>query len=123
MVGGALRCLGSSQRLRSRYGHGFQIELGMALPPPESISSQAAAIVTASGKAIPANSSAEDLTLTRTELMNVFTALSADHWKERVHPDKSGAELHLAMESNGNISVKYLSCKYFLNWLCPNLFS
>jgi ATP-binding cassette subfamily A (ABC1) protein 1 len=29
MVGGVLRCLGSAQRLRTRYGHGYQIEIGM----------------------------------------------------------------------------------------------
>jgi ATP-binding cassette, subfamily A (ABC1), member 3 len=32
MVGGVLRCLGSSQRLRTKYGHGFQIEIGMMIP-------------------------------------------------------------------------------------------
>ena len=32
MVGGVLRCLGSSQRLRSKYGHGYQIEIGMVIP-------------------------------------------------------------------------------------------
>ena len=37
MVGGVLRCLGSSQRLRSKYGHGFQIEIGMVIPSAEDI--------------------------------------------------------------------------------------
>jgi ATP-binding cassette, subfamily A (ABC1), member 3 len=37
MVGGVLRCLGSSQRLRTKYGHGFQIEIGMAIPSAEDI--------------------------------------------------------------------------------------
>jgi ATP-binding cassette, subfamily A (ABC1), member 3 len=32
MVGGVLRCLASSQRLRSKYGHGYQIEIGMVIP-------------------------------------------------------------------------------------------
>ena len=27
MVGGVLRCLGSTQRLRTRYGHGYQVRL------------------------------------------------------------------------------------------------
>ena len=35
MVGGVLRCLGSSQRLRSKYGHGFQFEIGMIIPSAE----------------------------------------------------------------------------------------
>jgi ABC-type multidrug transport system ATPase subunit len=37
MVGGVLRCLGSSQRLRSKYGHGFQFEIGMVIPAAELI--------------------------------------------------------------------------------------
>ena len=32
MVGGVLRCLGSSQRLRSKYGHGYQLEVGLHIP-------------------------------------------------------------------------------------------
>eukprot|EP00605_Chrysophyceae_sp_TOSAG23-4_P000940 GSChrysophyteH1.ASY1.ANO1.1040.1 assembled CDS len=32
MVGGVLRCLGSAQRLRSKYGNGYQLEIGMTLP-------------------------------------------------------------------------------------------
>ncbi|CAM9287239.1 unnamed protein product [Heterosigma akashiwo] len=32
MVGGRLRCLGSAQRLKSRFGLGFQLELGLRLP-------------------------------------------------------------------------------------------
>ena len=38
MVGGVLRCLGSSQRLRSKYGHGFQFEIGMVIPSAELVS-------------------------------------------------------------------------------------
>lgn len=32
MVGGKLKCLGSSQRLRSRYGHGYQMEVSYQIP-------------------------------------------------------------------------------------------
>ena len=45
MVGGTLRCLGSTQRLRSKYGHGFQIEFGFVVPSDDEISSQVNAIV------------------------------------------------------------------------------
>jgi ATP-binding cassette subfamily A (ABC1) protein 3 len=37
MVGGILRCLGSSQHLRDRFGHGIQIEMGLNLPAIEQI--------------------------------------------------------------------------------------
>jgi len=45
MVGGTLRCLGSTQRLRSKYGHGFQIEFGFVVPSDDEISSQVNAFV------------------------------------------------------------------------------
>ena len=32
MVGGTMRCLGSTQHLRSRYGMGYQVEVGLAKP-------------------------------------------------------------------------------------------
>jgi len=35
MVGGQLRCLGSSQHLKSRFGLGFQLEVGARLPSEE----------------------------------------------------------------------------------------
>lgn len=47
MVGGTLRCLGSTQRLRSKYGHGFQIEFGFVVPSDEDLSSYVASIATA----------------------------------------------------------------------------
>ena len=37
MVGGVLRCLGSGQRLRSRYGKGFQIEVRLKNPTDEEV--------------------------------------------------------------------------------------
>ena len=40
-VGGALRCLGSAQRLRSNYGHGYQIEVGFVIFTPEQIEERA----------------------------------------------------------------------------------
>jgi hypothetical protein len=32
LVGGRLRCLGSAQRLKSRFGMGYQLEVSLALP-------------------------------------------------------------------------------------------
>ena len=40
-VGGALRCLGSGQRLRSIYGRGYQIEVGFIIFTPEQIEERA----------------------------------------------------------------------------------
>ena len=45
MVGGVLRCLGSSQRLRTKYGHGYQIEIGMVIPLADAIAAQVTADV------------------------------------------------------------------------------
>ena len=38
MVGGKIRCLGSTQRLRNLYGHGYQIEMSFRMPTEADIS-------------------------------------------------------------------------------------
>ena len=45
MVGGVLRCLGSAQRLRSKYGSGYQLEIGMVLPTSGNIEELGAQIL------------------------------------------------------------------------------
>jgi ABC-type multidrug transport system ATPase subunit len=49
MVGGKLRCLGSSQRLRNQYGHGYQIEINLAIPTGDTMNSLCKNIVRMSG--------------------------------------------------------------------------
>jgi len=51
MVGGVMRCLGSTQRLRTRYGHGYQIELTMVIPDAGSLAAMEQAFAAQTGGA------------------------------------------------------------------------
>lgn len=45
MVGGVVRCLGSTQRLRTTYGKGYQIEFDITVPDVVSTSAKCASMV------------------------------------------------------------------------------
>ncbi|CAN0204569.1 unnamed protein product, partial [Phaeothamnion confervicola] len=49
MVGGRLRCLGSSQHLKSRFGQGFQLEATLAYPTGEEIAAAEQRLLAAAG--------------------------------------------------------------------------
>ena len=40
MVDGALRCLGPTQRLRSRYGIGYEVDMNLAPPDPADVAAR-----------------------------------------------------------------------------------
>lgn len=109
MVGGVLRCLGSSQHLRSLYGHGFQLEFGMVLPSSDQIQQQAQALAQAAGKTVQDTHALLDLNLTRSEVTAAFTALGLQQWVDRINLQGSGVDLVNAFETNGSVSCKYLS--------------
>ena len=103
MVGGVLRCLGSSQRLRTKYGHGFQIEIGMMIPSAESIANQSVSICDTLGSATPFNplDTDGDIAIKQADLETAFTSLNKANWMSRVAVGASGAELMTTMQSNG----------------------
>jgi energy-coupling factor transporter ATP-binding protein EcfA2 len=92
MVGGVLRCLGSTQRLRSRNGHGYQIEIGLAIPDPAAIAALAAAILAAvHAPSVPAaDTDTGTGTVSKANLPRVFEALSRPHWAATVAAEDAG---------------------------------
>lgn len=58
MVGGKLKCLGPSQRLRSRYGHGYQIEVSFCIPDEQVVGNLVATIISSSQTTVPETASA-----------------------------------------------------------------
>jgi energy-coupling factor transporter ATP-binding protein EcfA2 len=104
MVGGVLRCLGSSQRLRSRYGHGYQIEIGMVLAKPSEIEAMTIDILSAIG--ITAQDT--NIYITQAQVEQAFAAKGVAHWSERLTPTGSGAELLASLPS--------LSVQHFAAW-------
>lgn len=119
MVGGTLRCLGSAQRLRSKYGHGYQIEIGMVLPSPEEVQQQCRSILSALNINAPvdiesggvSDGKTSEQSLSREQLMQAFAALGVPQWQQRVNFESSGADLQAALDSTNSVSVKHLACK------------
>jgi ABC-type multidrug transport system ATPase subunit len=61
MVGGRLRCLGSSQHLKSTHGSGFQLDIKLKHPPKEAVSAILESINRAQHKAGSASKDTGDL--------------------------------------------------------------
>lgn len=105
MVGGVLRCLGSAQKLRSRYGNGFQLEFSLKLPNATDISAKSTEILTLLQKA------GEDARLTQQELFSVFGRLGKAQWVEQVSHDGTGNDLQASLDAN-----TWVACKHLASW-------
>lgn len=104
MVGGVLRCLGSSQRLRSNYGHGYQIEIGMAIPLLEFQQSRIDSIC----GALQVSPNGDYIITTVSSLSSVFDSLGKPQWKDRLGVTGSAAELVATLP---NLAVKHFACE------------
>ena len=122
MVGGVLRCLGSAQRIRSKYGRGYQIEFGMILPTAAAIDTlsqkilsfaQANASQIVSGDKPTSEQTViniVDRTLNKDQLMQVFRSeLGKSDWIARLTPTGSGADLLATVQGDSVVDVKQVS--------------
>ena len=109
MVGGVLRCLGSSQHLKSKYGHGYQMEMSFVIPRQESIDEESSLIMNklASLRATTnINESAEQQHLTRGDIEDVLKAVQRPELISRIAPGASGNEIDLLLRTNGSVEVR-----------------
>ena len=74
MVSGQLRCLGSTQRLRSLYGLGFYLEVGLHVPPPPEVDAACALLLGPSGclHGIPGAAAGGELVLEKAMLQRLL---------------------------------------------------
>jgi energy-coupling factor transporter ATP-binding protein EcfA2 len=106
MVGGVLRCLGSSQRLKSKYGHGYQLEISLAIPASEDIENRAGYIRSALQGA-PSPLLSDETNLTRDQVLTVLTVMSKEDWKSRVAAYQSGQDINMALTTLGFVDIKH----------------
>ncbi len=111
MVGGVLRCLGSAQRLRARYGHGFQIEIGLALPTSAENEAKEKELFNLLGKKTVL---ASEITITKDEVWRLLDACNKSFWKERLSHTGSGSEIIGTIENLGSVSLKVFTAWYIL---------
>lgn len=106
MVGGVLRCLGSAQRLRSKYGAGYQIEIGLVVPDAQLVSTKATEILSLLQKTVGVDGDAH---LTRGEMERVFAIYQRTQWSLQVKTDGTGNDLQASFDANNWVSVKHLA--------------
>ena len=118
MVGGVLRCLGSGQRLRSQYGRGYQLELGLMVPDSEIIHEQATKML----KALKKSLEEFDVLVTRAELETIFKSFGVfDNWINRLSYTESGADLMASFESSKHVTLKHLASWMILESSVDNI--
>jgi ATP-binding cassette, subfamily A (ABC1), member 3 len=112
MVGGTLRCLGSSQRLRSLYGLGFQIEMGLAIPGTAAVEEEMKSIMSALDQG---SDVVVEASLNRSALLTAFTARQQNGWAARLDPQHSGADLQASLDNGGSVSLRHFACEFCLS--------
>ncbi|CAM9229777.1 unnamed protein product [Phaeothamnion confervicola] len=100
MVGGRLRCLGSSQHLKSRFGDGHQMEVSVRPPATAEIDSalSAMAVATTAGAVAPSG-----LQINKDQLPVVLAAAGHGDLAAEISATGRGATLHATMTGRGAV--------------------
>jgi hypothetical protein len=126
MVGGVMRCLGSAQRLRNKYGNGYQIEIGMVVPSPLAIEDFGKSILATLGIAAATAKSMvpkpgeedtfievdviRDNQLSAEDVRRLFASpLGHKDWSARLSPTGNGADLLAGLEGSGFVYMKQVA--------------
>jgi len=140
MVGGKLKCLGPSQRLRNRYGHGYQIEINFTIPDENKIAELSsmihrvsgllgartatatatatansprnlAVVATSSLPSVPLMSGENEPEINKVQLFNSFAASGKTDWGNRITATGSGSELFSVLENSTTVGIRLVA-----NW-------
>lgn len=119
MVNGQLRCLGTSQHLKNRFGQGFELEIMTDLPAREAVSAQLAQLRTTAPQVVSSGSddhAAMAITLADTSLC---AALGRPDRAPLIDRGDSGSSLRqaAAASDDGRIGA-LLFCEW---WLCEDI--
>merc|ERR1711871_1278666 len=114
MVGGVMRCLGSAQRLRTKYGKGYQTEIGVELPTHDDIVKVSKELTASLGKGEMNEEQLHDAMVTDAEIKACFNSLKKEQWIERLTATGSGSDLVNACSSTGGASLKHFASWYIL---------
>jgi ATP-binding cassette, subfamily A (ABC1), member 3 len=103
MVGGVMKCLGSSQHLRSRYGLGYQMEILFEIPDDAVVAEISSALRTAAE--LPENASG----LTEAQMKAAFEGCRYSAWLERITATGTGLDVRIALDNNGEVTLNHLA--------------
>mmetsp|Transcript_6325 Transcript_6325/g.7912 ORF Transcript_6325/g.7912 Transcript_6325/m.7912 type:complete len:1988 (-) Transcript_6325:343-6306(-) len=104
MVGGRLRCLGAAQHLKTRFGLGFQLEIGLRLPNETEVSE----VVNRISQGVER--------LDRNGVSQALTTLGCDAnaWMAKFSEHGSAAVLNHELEAMGSVLVSDLASYFVL---------
>ena len=100
MVGGRLRCLGSIQHLKNKFGRGWMIEVRQKATTSEQVEAMAervrkfGVVTRVGGEAADASEC-----VVRDNFVSMFNRLGRPEWIEEVHPKRSGWMVQSAIDS------------------------
>merc|ERR1712093_147147 len=109
MVDGRLRCLGSAQHLKTRYGAGLQLELNLALPSPSQLADAAKSLFPQ--MAVAQLEDSMDATGVRAALSNFA---NADALLSQFSSQGSAALLHQRLQQQDGKVTKRAVCEWFV---------
>lgn len=98
-----MKCLGSSQHLRSRYGLGYQMEVLFEIPDDAAVEELSATLRTAA--ALPDGATG----LTEAQLKTAFDNCEYSSWLERITRSGTGLDVRMALDSNGEVTLNHLA--------------
>jgi len=122
MVDGVMRCLGSSQRLRNKYGLGYQIEILLKVPDDKTVAEMSVDLISL----LDTRKGGVDVSgeLTRGEAEAVMKAIASSNstelktaaelrpvaeWVDRFCEHGSGADIHSSFLHSGFVTVAHLA--------------
>uniref|UniRef100_A0A7S3XYS2 ABC transporter domain-containing protein n=1 Tax=Heterosigma akashiwo TaxID=2829 RepID=A0A7S3XYS2_HETAK len=115
MVGGRLRCLGSGQHLKSRFGLGFQLEFGLELPTEDEVHKIFSASSVLGAKEVVPES---DLWATMKSLLGIEEETAKQDWLGKFSASGSASALHHELVAHGHIQAQSLVSWLLLEQRC-----
>lgn len=127
MVGGVLRCLGTGQRLRDRFGLGYQIEISFTLPEvdrDEAAQKLYHELRSLSDSSSPSSTieAGDVIRLSEAQMKSICSAKNHEDWLPRFTKEGSGGELLLELESNGSVGLKFFTSWWILEVCADRLY-
>lgn len=119
MVNGQLRCLGSSQHLKNRFGQGFELEIMTDLPAPEAVSAQLAELRSKAPQLVTAGDDDHALLAVGLADSNLCAALGRPDRASSIASGDSSSSLRQAAAATDDGRVgALLFCEW---WLCEDM--
>ena len=104
MVDGRLRCLGSAQHLKSRYGNGYQLEVNLKNTSPEQVQTSVNEMKT--NGTLKEIDGREQVTLN--EIKNILAKLNFPQYMQLISPSNTtgGSDIYYSLENHKMIDIE-----------------